>query len=733
MPGSSSAEGVTEDGARRTPEDVRKRQNDNPIEAVEDDRLQRTGAAQSFVRQVLELDASRGATVGVFGPWGSGKTSFVNLALLEFEGAGVPTLAFNPWMFSETEQLVVRFFGELSAGLGKNEDLQDVGRAIARYSGAIVGAANLASAVFAGVPGLGKVLEPFLNAVEASTDRAGIGELREAVEAALRQRERPIVVVLDDVDRLTFEEIRLVFKLIRLTANFPNLVYVVVCDRHRVEQALDEQGGGGGFGRDYLEKIIQYPFDLPAVPRHLLRREFEDALTDALAGLELDPFNMQELWPDVCAYIIEPLIRNMRDVRRYAIAVAGTATDLAGEVEMVDLLGLEAIRLFLPGVFGQLHGAVDAITYPSASTSDERALRALRDGEGETNLRLKKVAQNLVDAGADRPGVVEASLKTMFPYGYWSLNATTGADRSQNTSDRDPAARRVADESVLRLYLEGVAGEDIGVLKVAERALRSLDDGETFEQVLRSVDPPEILEVIRELCRLSDRFEPAHAEPGVVVLLNLLREIPNELSFWHSPRQAVRSAVFRLLRVVGDEEAVGRAVKRILPNLKTLAAKVELLHLVGHSLLESERLVTPEVSRVLDSALAEKIRESFERDEIDNPDEYAWIVSFPARVGKRINLPDSPELAFRLAHSAYITTRSDRSVSRSLDWDFLGLLYGDKETAVARVRTMCAAFDVQRWANELARWCIAPQEAEETIEMSRESLPPDGKPGSHSP
>ena len=33
---------------------------------------------------------SKGASVGIFGPWGSGKTSFVNLARAVFDSEGVP-------------------------------------------------------------------------------------------------------------------------------------------------------------------------------------------------------------------------------------------------------------------------------------------------------------------------------------------------------------------------------------------------------------------------------------------------------------------------------------------------------------------------------------------------------------------------------------------------------------------------------------------------------------------
>ena len=53
---------------------------DNPIQKSEDDVLGRTKVARSFAAQVVSMDASQGVVVGVLGPWGSGKTSFVNLA-----------------------------------------------------------------------------------------------------------------------------------------------------------------------------------------------------------------------------------------------------------------------------------------------------------------------------------------------------------------------------------------------------------------------------------------------------------------------------------------------------------------------------------------------------------------------------------------------------------------------------------------------------------------------------
>ena len=69
------------------------------------------------------IDTTEGVVVGVLGPWGSGKTSFINLARNEFEKAKkIPILDFNPWMFSGTAQIVESFFIELAAQLLKKPD-----------------------------------------------------------------------------------------------------------------------------------------------------------------------------------------------------------------------------------------------------------------------------------------------------------------------------------------------------------------------------------------------------------------------------------------------------------------------------------------------------------------------------------------------------------------------------------------------------------------------------------
>src|SRR5699024_5660769 len=81
-----------------------------------------------------------------------------------------------------------------------------------------------------------------------------VNGLRQKITDALMELENPIVVVIDDIDRLGSLEIRQIFQLVRLTASFPNVIYLLAFDRNRVEHALSDDAVSG---RAYLEKIVQ--------------------------------------------------------------------------------------------------------------------------------------------------------------------------------------------------------------------------------------------------------------------------------------------------------------------------------------------------------------------------------------------------------------------------------------------------------------------------------------------
>src|SRR5690606_30896992 len=119
--------------------------------------------------------------------------------------------------------------------------------------------------------------------------------------------------------------------------------------------------------------------DLPAVPFEVLNSQIFAGIEGVLSGIENKGAFDQTLWPDVFMEVIRPLIRNMRDVRRYGAAIHGTVKELGGGVALVDCLALEAVRIFLPDVFTKLHQSIAGLTTTSKHTYGEREPEYLKE------------------------------------------------------------------------------------------------------------------------------------------------------------------------------------------------------------------------------------------------------------------------------------------------------------------------------------------------------------------
>lgn len=677
---------------------------DNPIREPKDDVLGRNDVAQSFVRHVLELDVSEGAVVGVFGPWGSGKTSFINLAREKFKALGNPVFDFNPWMFSGTEQLVQRFFTELSSEFNLhviNTKLAKIGK-ISKWLAPIVSIWN--SQISRLMEVLGESLQE---------GKKGIKEQREKLSKALEREfeEQRGIVVLDDVDRLTTDEIRTIFKLVRLTANFPNLIYIVACDRFRVEEALEENGLSG---RTYLEKIFQLPYNLPEAPDQILQKQIGEsvgAIHQDEKSIHSAPFD-QEHWDSVFWDIVEPLVRNMRDIRRYEAAVRGTLINLGGRVELADVLGLEAIRIFLPDVFRLLHSVIDKITVAYFLEEMARHIKDINKGlasDESKNEKQRKIRELIEFAKTQEEQVV---VKQMLHHLF--------ADPKDSLLEGELLKRRrVAHEDILRLYLERVPGPDLLALKkVKETLLPSMHDRDALDRRIRSFKPEEWPNIVRRLPSFRDQFRLGHVEPGIIVLFNLFPDWPKNSPLKATP--GVREVARSLLKHLKTPEKVEAIVRRVLPELTSLYSKKELIHLVGHQ-QEGDGLISEEAEAEFSKGLFNHAR-SMSTDDLAQEEGLAWTLMFIKNSGHPVAITDSPKITFALLLSSRsrIASSNRDQPSQGLSWNVLVELYDSEKILKARVDSLKKQFKDKDFKQWLEGQKISVDEAEAIIELAEE-------------
>lgn len=656
---------------------------DNPIRKPAQDRIGRARTAEHFAASVLRLDASEGLVVGVLGPWGSGKTSFVNLARPLFESSAAPVLDFNPWMFSGAEQLVQSFFSELSAQLKLKPGLAEVGKGLEEYGDIF---SNLTWLPFIG-PWIerGQDLAKLVGGV-LQRKREGVAGQRAKVDKALRELRHPIVVVLDDIDRLNTSEIRDVFRLVRLTANFPNIIYILAFDRRRVEDALSEHGIPG---RAYLEKILQVGFDLPAIPEHILSQQISDSLNAELDCLPNAGNFDQTLWPDVFMEVIKPLITNMRDVRRYATAVGGTVRALHGQIALVDVLGLEAVRVFLPDVFIRMPSAIAALTTPSDGSY-------LAQGGQDS---LKAEVQTLIEAAGGKASVVTAMIERHFMAAQRHIS---GMNYGGEWSRRWLRERRITHADILRLYLERVAGESLLAFNEAETAWALMTDADAFSAHLKGLDQDRIVDTIVALEAYEDEVTPERVLPGAITLLNILPTLPEKDRgmFGLGTHMAVGRVVYRLIRSQSSEAFVENVVRAALPLLETAFAKLTLIEMVGHREGIGHKLVTEDVAKEFERIWRSEFR-ALEVDDLAHESELLrsfLIASRQAEEGEAIAVvPTDVRITRALLLSARSESRSQamgsRAVTKSarLAWKVLVDIYGTEVALRQRVDELRAA------------------------------------------
>ena len=209
---------------------------DRPIDCREQDRLGRRPLAEAIARQVRVVPAEHGFTIAVVGEWGSGKTSVLNMVAetLQDDAATPAILRFNPWLFGSADDLVPRFFRELSAQLGqsRSERLKDVAKALSNLGQSL--------APLSPVTGTTWVANLLAKLTDNWTKPLSLHDKRNQLCEALAASDSRVVVLIDDVDRLEAGETRELMRLIRLTSDLPNVVFLLAFDRRHVARSLGE-------------------------------------------------------------------------------------------------------------------------------------------------------------------------------------------------------------------------------------------------------------------------------------------------------------------------------------------------------------------------------------------------------------------------------------------------------------------------------------------------------------
>lgn len=326
---------------------------DEAVQSGKADTLGRLPYAQRAAELIHTTHSFESSAVfGLSGAWGSGKTSLVNMIVetLHEEHPEWAVARFTPWATSDISGLLGEFYSSLAEVLPKKRG-QQVRKALAVTASVAAPAANLIP--LAG----GAAAEGVRMAGEALTKSPSWQAAFNKASAELKELKKPILIVVDDIDRLHADELMALLKVVRLLGRFDGVQYLLAYDDetlYRSMTASSAVASHDGSAERFMEKIVQYPLFVPPLLRHQQITRLNTGLAKVARG-RVDGGGASDRRLSGLLDCFIDLLTTPRAIDRYVAQLEHHIPLLpSDEVDDEDVELLTLIRVSFPALFNSL-------------------------------------------------------------------------------------------------------------------------------------------------------------------------------------------------------------------------------------------------------------------------------------------------------------------------------------------------------------------------------------------
>jgi Cdc6-like AAA superfamily ATPase len=234
----------------------------------------------------LILNSNSNLTIGIYGEWGVGKTTLMDSVyskLKNEKNKDVVPIWFNAWQYErETNFALIPLLLEIAGVINDNEN--DAKKELKKTL------LNVCKSLLKNSPGIlsfilpGVLMEPYKaivngipqlnNKTESSIDNpnkkvadeliysSGLKEISNKI-AKIRENEKEykIVVFIDDLDRCSQKKILEMFESVKVFLDMIGFIFILGIDQNRLSLIIEREYGKEE--RDYLDRVIQVPINLP--------------------------------------------------------------------------------------------------------------------------------------------------------------------------------------------------------------------------------------------------------------------------------------------------------------------------------------------------------------------------------------------------------------------------------------------------------------------------------------
>lgn len=287
-------------------------------------------------------------SISIVGQWGSGKTTFLNFLQEEFsKGDEISVIQFEPWKSETTDGIIKDFFTLLRNELSLS--IPNISFRIDEYIELLVNDESTK---------ILKVLGKLFNQSHSTKS-----DLYDDIKHRLTDGQRKTVVFIDDLDRLNSKEIKEVLGLIRNTANFPYLQFILALDKQYVCDALELDGIKNP--DLFLEKFFNAEILLPKYEDRIICEEVLKRMSKTISNIWGIQENDNRIYEMIFYYghgkhnglLVPRILLTIRDVIRFNNSfkiISKTYKDIAKEINFQDLFLIELLHYRYPHIYSEL-------------------------------------------------------------------------------------------------------------------------------------------------------------------------------------------------------------------------------------------------------------------------------------------------------------------------------------------------------------------------------------------
>lgn len=526
----------------------------SPLADFSNDQLGRRPLVDTLDDLLASRKGKASLCVGLDGTWGSGKTTILDELARRHESRGTLVVRFNAWNFRDPDRVVRAYFSLISASLRKRVLLPGFVGILRRTAAGLAEATgSRASAVF--------------HALFADWSADSPDVARRDLTEALRAFGKPLLVVVDDLDRLETEELRAALRAIRLMTDLPYLTHILAYDRDQLTSALFPDDRTGSSGRDYLAKIVNVEFALATPSVNAVLAMLDAGLKPLLAMASVEEQEeFRRRFQEVPYSLYAEALPTPREVRRIAAATAALWARLARLVNLYDLFILTILQYRLPAVYQTVH------SHPEWFVETEWAKGWLRlSDKDRLDEERKQLAQEYSSASRRESVIAFRILAVLFP---GILNTPAFVTPTNELEAR--TTRRIVHPRFFQRYFQfGIEPGNLPEYYIDDLAdgLRGADAGvarqtllvEAFEEVKAKNVLSTFLEdwpVLMERLKPAEPLDPVLVADLAVALARATSILPVGTGGPDAPRNlAAYRAMDLISRLPDDPEATDLTVR----------------------------------------------------------------------------------------------------------------------------------------------------------------------------